>query len=81
MADGKAPLESLVQVFAVKENNLDEVSAPLMDGWNLVSLDSNGFEIKLNFTNPIAISADDEPDLLLLQLDLSQFKDQNGKSL
>ena len=75
MADGQAPLQSLIQVFAVKENSLDEVSAPLMDGWNLVSLDSNGFELQLNFTNPIMISADDEPDLLLLQLDLSQFKD------
>ena len=66
MSDGKAPLRSLIQEFAVKENSLDKVSSPLMDGWDLISLDSNGFELQLNFSNPIVISDGDEPDLLLI---------------
>ena len=52
-----------------------------MDGWDLLSLDAYGFELQLNFTNPLFISADDVPDLLLIQLDLSDFEDENGQSL
>ena len=49
-----------------------------MDGWDLIRLDGDGFELQLNFTNPILISADDEPDILLIQLNLSEFTDENG---
>ena len=49
-----------------------------MDGWELLSLGSEGFEIRLNFTDPIQISSGDEPDLLLIQMDLSDFEDENG---
>ena len=52
-----------------------------MDGWELKWLDGNGFELQLNFTNPLLISSDDEPDLLLIQLDLSGFEDENGLKL
>ena len=46
-----------------------------MEDWELVKLDGNGFELKISFTNPLLISADDEPDVLLIQLELSDFKD------
>ena len=52
-----------------------------MDGWDLLSLDSNGFELQLNFTNPLYISSADIPDLLLIQLELGDIKDANGQSL
>ena len=48
-----------------------------MDNWELISLDSDGFELQLNFTNPLQISAGEEPDLLLIQLNLSGFLDEN----
>ena len=41
-----------------------------MDGWELISIGPEGFEIQMNFTNPVAISTSDEPDLLLIQLDV-----------
>ena len=66
LAEGKAPIQSLIQVFAVKEDSLEVVSGPIMDGWELLSLDAYGFELQLNFTNPLFISADDVPDLLLI---------------
>lgn len=82
LAEGKAPLDSLIQVFAVKEqDNEDDVGSPLMKGWELISLDGDGFELQLNFTNPLFVSSGDEPDLLLIQLDLSSFEDENGNSL
>ena len=52
-----------------------------MDGWDLISLNPDGIDFRLNFTNPIAISTGDEPDLILIQMDLSDYKDENGESL
>ena len=52
-----------------------------MDNWELLSLDSDGFELQLNFTNPLQISSGEEPDLLLIQLDMSDFEDANGQKL
>ena len=52
-----------------------------MDGWDLVSIGPDGIEFTLNFTNPVAISAGEEPDLLLIQLDLSDYKDVNGQPM
>ena len=33
----------------------------------------------MNFTSPVAISSEDQPDLLLIQLDMSSFEDENGQ--
>ena len=68
LADGEPPDQSLISVFAVKEveGEDDELSDPIMDGWELLSIGPEGFEIKMNFTNPVAISSSDEPDLLLI---------------
>ena len=52
-----------------------------MGGWSLIKLDGNGFEMQLNFTNPLYISTDDEPDILLIQLNLGEFTDNTGQSL
>ena len=86
LANGQAPGKALIQVFAVKEEVPDEddisgSAEPIMDGWELISLDKDGFELKLNFTNPIKISGGEEPDLLLIQLDLSDFLDENGNPM
>ena len=81
LADGLPPDQSLISVFAVKEEEgeEDELSDPIMDGWELLSIGPEGFEIRLNFTNPVAISSSDEPDLLLIQLDLSSFENESGQ--
>lgn len=42
------------------------MSAPIMDSWELVSLDGDGFELSFNFSNPLTISNGDEPDILLV---------------
>ena len=52
-----------------------------MDGWELISFGPDGIELSVNFTNPIYVSTDDEPDLLLIQMDLSKYKDADGQSL
>ena len=54
-------------MFAVKEEDgEEELSDPIMDGWELLSIGPEGFEIQMNFTNPVAISSSDQPDILLI---------------
>ena len=84
---GVAPEKSIVQVFAVNgyiEDEDDLANAgllPIMDGWELISLSADGFDLSVNFTDPLRISAGDEPDLLLIQLNLSDFEDADGNKL
>ena len=70
LADGLPTEPSMIEVFAVKEEledlDDDQVKVPLMDGWELLEMGEGGFEIKLNFTNPVSISSGDEADLLLI---------------
>ena len=73
-----------VTVFAVKEDGTDEDELreePIMDEWNLDSIGPDGIEFTLNFTNRVETSAGEEPDLLLIQLDLSDYKDVNGQPM
>ena len=35
----------------------------------------------MNFTDPLRVSAGEEPDLLLIQLNLSDFEDADGNKL
>ena len=58
-------------MFAVKEGDSEEeessvIGDPIMDSWELISLNSDGFELRLNFTNPLQVSAGEYPDLLLV---------------
>lgn len=56
-----------MQVFAVKEETSeDDLLTPMLESWELVSLDDQGFELFLNFSNPLLISTGDEKDLLLI---------------
>ena len=58
LADGLPPEESLIEVFAVKEDadEDEDLSIPLMDGWELVSFGPEGIEVRLNFVNPVLMS-------------------------
>ena len=71
LAEGSETAESPIQVFAVKEvvddaYEMTEMNEAIIAGWDLVSLDSEGFELQLNFTSPLQVSAGEEPDLLLI---------------
>ena len=78
LENGEAPEIPLISVYAVKEyiSEADELldpalALPIMSGWELLSLTADGFDLKMDFTDPIMISSGDEPDLLLIQLNLS----------
>ena len=71
-------------MYAVREQVDEEEfekGEPIMDGWELISINPDGIDIKFNFTNPIYISQGDEPDLILIDMNLSGYKDENGESM
>ena len=73
-------------MFAVKDYIPDEddkvdAALPIMDGWELISFSAEGFDLMMNFTDPLKISAGEEPDLLLIQLNLSDFEDAEGNKM
>ena len=73
-------------MYAVKDYTPDEdeianAKLPILAGWELISLSTEGFALTMNFTDPLRVSAGDEPDLLLIQLNLSDFEDADGNKL
>ena len=69
-----------VAVKRYEEEELEE-DASIQFSWDLVQMDGDAIDIKLNFDAPLSISQDDEADLIYIQLSLSQFEDSNGKTL
>ena len=68
---------------AVNEEPDDEITdqKPIVESIDLVSISSTAIEMDLIFVNPINVSKGDEPDLLLLALDLSELETIQGKKL
>ena len=52
-----------------------------MKGWELISISKDGIDFKFEFNKPLQVSTGEEPDLILVQLDMSEFKDENGNKL
>ena len=57
---GESQEDSVISVFAVKadgdEEDDDDAGMTLMNDWDLLSIDGEGFELQLNFTNPLTVS-------------------------
>ena len=52
-----------------------------MRSYDIVKIDADGIDIDVIFNNPLAVSTDYEPDLLIVVLNLSGFEDNDGNSL
>ena len=83
LKQGNSPTSTPVQIFAIGDQDaeLDEDEknlATIMDDFDLVSLDGDGLDIKLSFPEPLAVSSGNKPDLILLQLELSEFESEAG---
>ena len=51
------------EVIMEDDEALDE---PILSSWTVNSLGSDGIDIGLEFENPIAVSQEDEPDVMLV---------------
>ena len=51
----------MIAIFAVKEEGAepDPNAKPIIDNWELKTINGDGFEIQFNFTDPIMISDGD----------------------
>jgi len=56
----------------------EDVVEPVMDGFELVSVDSDGMVVKINMPKPLLVSSGDNPDLLMMQLELGEYKSASG---
>ena len=54
---------------------------PLLADWDVISIDPSGIDFKFSFNNPVSISQNDKPDMLLVQLAFSEFEDKQGNKL
>ena len=73
-------------VFALSANSIetDEIltrKGPIMSGYDIVKIDADGIDFDIIFNNPVAVSTDDLPDLLIVWLDLSSYEDSSGNKL
>ena len=61
----------MVQVYVVREGEVimeddEALDEPILSSWTVNSLGSDGIDIGLEFENPIAVSQEDEPDVMLV---------------
>ena len=70
-----------IEVICVRKIEPEEDEGVLLKDWTLTEFDKTGFKIKLSFHEPILISSGDEADVVLVQLNLSDFEDKDGLSL
>ena len=78
-------MNTYLELFVVRQEELDSdedsFKQPLLSDWTLTEINENGMKIKLEFTDPLAISQESSPDLLLASIALSEFEDENGLRL
>ena len=73
----------MIELYAVAGNPVDkgESNDQILQDWELTSLNGKEIKIKLTFVSPLKVSQGDSPDLLMVQLSMSEFKDAMGKNL
>ena len=69
-----------IQTDAVpaEDDSDDDDRDSVINGWELTNLDKDGISIELSFSSALAVSSKGKPDLLLVQLDLGEYKGLNG---
>ena len=73
-SSGKSPPVQVAVVKARADPEEVDGESPILEDFEVMSLDGDGINISLRFNRPYNVSAGDEPDLLLLQIDLGDYK-------
>ena len=84
LASGRSSKDLSISVIAIKgpdESKKELLELPVIDSWELVSIGAKGVDLRLNYTHPLEVSSGEESDLLLIQMDLSEYKDASGQTL
>ena len=69
---GQAGLKRPIVFYTINVNDLDdgEKAEPIMADWQVKSFTRTSFEFQLVFREPLTVSTKEEPDLLLVQIEL-----------
>ena len=62
-----------ISAYLVQGEASDEEVGQIMDSWEVLSLNEDGIDIRLDLPKPLAVSQSITPDLMLVQLDLSEI--------
>ena len=62
------------------DSDIEEINANLQS-WKVISYDSRSIEVALKFVEPLKVSSGENPDMLLVQIGLSNIPDKNGQTL
>ena len=68
-----------IDVLMISSKN-DKKDENLTD-WSISKLSSTEIDIDLVFSQPTEVSQDEKPDILVVEIRLSEYKGQNGKYL
>ena len=71
--------EILFNLLMVSES--EEEAVDNMIGWEVTSVTSTSMDVQMNFKKPIEVSQGDEADFIIVQGQLSDYRDVNGGSL
>ena len=64
------------------EREAEEVTTePILNTWEIITVESESMEIQLNLSDPISVSAIDGSDVIFVQLNMSEYKSENGQGL
>ena len=75
----------MIEAFPVENTELKlekgDLGRSLIDGYKIIFLDGKGFTLKFYWKEPLTISSGVEPDVILIQIQMSEFMDAEGLQL
>ena len=69
-----------MDVVGIRGNEPDEDdhSYNVIEGWEKPSINEDGIRLTLMMNDPLHVSLGDEPDFILVQLELDDMESENG---
>ena len=66
--------DTVVQIEAIRTENYSRAPPDFLENWIIRDVNANAIEIKLTFKKPLLISKGDDPDMLVIQLEIGELK-------
>lgn len=78
--DNTGGVSRRMDVVGIKgdEPDEDDYGYNVIDGWEEPSINEDGISMKLKISDPLHVSIGDEPDFVLVQLELDDMVSENG---
>ena len=74
-------VDKLPLIEILSEPGIDSIADMLNLDWEITEFTEKGIDFKLYYVNPLEVSQNDEPDIVKVKLNLSQFTDEYGQPM